>query len=293
MQRNGETLSARCEDAGDELRTATENKGILNPQRMEGHKVAVKSLQVLFLGNPGKVDKSFMTFKYNEGQMIESLFLSYLIRTDQGNVLVDAGFHPDDVKRMGSFFGAEIALSPDEYLLNRLKDVNLSPDDIDTIIVSHMHVDHIGWLSEFKNAQLIVQKMEYMFSQEPPYFTTEVFPERYNEAFWAMNWRQIDGDYVLMPGITLLFTPGHSIGHQSVMVDLPETGTIILGLDAVGLQENLDKEIIPTPWSNAREAFLSLKKLKTWAAVRKGRIFPGHDMDFYRREIKKWPDAYV
>jgi N-acyl homoserine lactone hydrolase len=93
-------------------------------------------------------------------------------------------------------------------------------------------------------------------------------------------------------GVTLLYTPGHTIGHQSVMIDLPDSNPIILALDAADLQENLDEELIAFPWSSARDAWLSIRKLKVLAEVRKATIFPGHDIEFYKNKMKKSPDKY-
>jgi len=76
------------------------------------------------------------------------------------------------------------------------------------------------------------------------------------------------------------------------MVDLPGTGTIILASDAANLQENLDKEIIPTSF-DARQAWLSIRKMKVLAQIKNAQIFPGHDIEYYRQKIKKPPEMYV
>jgi glyoxylase-like metal-dependent hydrolase (beta-lactamase superfamily II) len=251
--------------------------------------MAIKSLQVLKVGQPCEEDKNLMAFMQGMGATVKSAFLSYLIKTDTGNILVDTGINPDDVP----FFtrGKQNSWPEEYYLPNCLKTAGVSMDDINTVIITHFHLDHIGWLGQFKKAEIVVQKEEYRFATDPPDWA----PFKYSAPrfdFSGLKLKLVDGDLVLMPGITLLFTPGHSIGHQSVMVDLPKTGTIILCGDAVFLEESLEKEYIPTCWFDTRQSLLSVKKLKTIAQVRNALVFPGHDEEFWQNKMKKSPEAY-
>jgi len=252
--------------------------------------MAVKSLQVLKVGLPCEEDKDLMTFMQGMGARVQSAFFSYLIKTDSGNVLVDAGLHPDDAVFLSR---GSIKSLPEEYHLpNRLKEAGVSMDDIATVIITHAHLDHVGWLAQLHNAEVVMQKEEYRFVTDAPAWT----PFRYSAErfdFSKLKLKLVDGDTVLMPGITLLFTPGHSIGHQSVMVDLPQTGTVIICGDAVFLQENLEKEYIPSTWSDTRQSLLSIKKLKVWAQVRSAIVLPGHDEENWQKNVKKLPEAYM
>jgi N-acyl homoserine lactone hydrolase len=252
--------------------------------------MSVKSLQVLKVGAPYEEDKNLMTFMQGMGAKVKSAFFSYLIKTDTENILVDTGVHPDDLMPLT---GGGMTSLPEEYFLpNRLKEAGLSMSDINRVIITHLHLDHIGWLAQLRQAEIIIQKEEYRFTTDPPAWTPFKYsPQRFD--FSGLNIRLVDGDTVLMPGITLLFTPGHSIGHQSVMVDLPRSGTIIICGDAVFLEESLEKEFIPASWSDTRQSLLSVKKLKVWAQVRNATVFPGHDEDFWREKMKKSPEAYT
>jgi len=252
--------------------------------------MAIKSLQVLKVGMPVEEDKNLMTFMQGMGATAKSGFFSYLIKMDTGNVLVDTGIHPDDVI---AFTRGAMKSWPEEYYLpNRLKQAGSSMDEIKTVIITHLHLDHIGWLGQLQNAEIIMQKEEFKFVTDPPAWT----PYRYSAArfdFSKLKLKMVDGDTVLMPGITLLFTPGHSVGHQSVMVDLPQTGPVIICGDAAFLEENLENEFIPTCWYDTRQALLSIKKLKAWAQVRNATLFPGHDEEYWQKKMKKLPEAYT
>jgi glyoxylase-like metal-dependent hydrolase (beta-lactamase superfamily II) len=255
--------------------------------------MAIRSLQVLFLGTPFKADKGMITFLVDSGKFIDLPFFSYLIKADEGNILIDAGIHPEDISILA---GQKIDLPSDYYLPKQLQKAGMAMNDINIVILTHMHPDHIGWLNSLPNAEVFVQKEEYKYTMHAhtidPFLHTPVndFPTRYH--FHEMKWNLIDGDQVIIPGLSVIFTPGHSAGHQSIMVDLPEAGSIIIAGDAAELKENLDKEIISEPRFDSRSAFLSIKRLKLWASVRKSQIFPGHDFAYWEQKIKKLPESY-
>lgn len=163
-------------------------------------------------------------------------------------------------------------------------------EDINIVIMTHLHGDHVGWLSHLLNAEVIIQKEEYKFATDPPSYVRYI-SERFNSP--DIKWKFVDGDQVLMPGLTLLLTPGHTAGCQSVMVDLPQSGPILLVGDAGFLQDNFQRELIPTSFFDQREALLSIKRLKMWSQVRNAAIFTSHDVNFWRDEMKKSPEAYI
>jgi N-acyl homoserine lactone hydrolase len=256
--------------------------------------MAIQSMQVLFLGVASRMSKGMMTFMKDLRQFIEIPNLCYLVRADEGNILIDAGFHPDDIVKMGE---KKEDIPAESYLPQQLKNIGLSPDDINMVVLTHLNIDHIGWLQSLPQAEVFVQQEEYRYTMfphtvyPPPFTEKDRFPERYN--FRHVKWNLVDGDQELIPGLSVIFTPGHTAGHQSVMVDLPESGPIIIAGDAAFLQENLDKEIIPIYWFDARQAWLSIKRIKLWAQVRNARVFPGHDFEYWQKQMKKSPEAYT
>lgn len=251
--------------------------------------MTIKSMHVLYLGLEANMDKSFITYRVDEGKKVDVVFLSYLIRTDKANILVDAGFHPDDIETMISR-GRKINVRPEDQLPQRIKELGLTFGDIDIVVMTHLHTDHAGWLSHLRHAEIIIQKEEYKVAIDPPSYARYT-PARYN--FPDMKWRMVDGDEILMPGLTALFTPGHTAGSQALMVELPEFGTIILAGDVGDFQENFDKEIIPGLFTDPRQAWLSIRRLKVWSQIRKAPIFTSHDTDYWRQHMKKSPEAYT
>ena len=252
--------------------------------------MAIKSLQVLYLGS-SPIEKNRLVYGLEKSEIVNTTFLAFLIRTDDSNILVDTGPHPDVVQEMVAKGIYNLDVRPEDHLPQRLKEVGLAMEDIDTVVVTHFGFDHTGWLPYLKHAEFIIQRVEYQFGLEPPAFFRASHPEKLRAP--DMKWRLIDGDHILMPGLTLLFTPGHTPGQQSVMVDLPESGTIILSADAGHFQENFEKDLIPNVCVDQMQAWYSMKKIKVWAQIRKAKIFTFHDYDYWDKEMKKPPEAYT
>ncbi len=91
--------------------------------------------------------------------------------------------------------------------------------------------------------------------------------------------------------MTALRSDGHTPGHQSLLVELPETGTVILAGDCCYWQESIDREIPPGVVWDPTRAMHSIKRLKTVARLMNGRIFPSHDPVFWASVVQA-PEAY-
>ena len=91
--------------------------------------------------------------------------------------------------------------------------------------------------------------------------------------------------------MTVLRTDGHTPGHQSLFVELPESGPVVLAGDSCYWQEHIDQERVPGVVWDPTRALHSIKKLKTLARLTGGRIFPSHDPVFWQT-VKQAPEAY-
>ena len=250
--------------------------------------MAVNSLQVLYLGY-SPIPKGMLTYA-RPLEVVDTGFFAFVIRTDDHTILVDTGPHPDDFAEVAPR-GFKFNTKEEDLLPNRLKEIGLTFKDIDMVIWTHVGFDHNGWISHLHHAEHVMQKTEYEFITHPPAFYRAYHPEKFLHP--DIKWRLVDGDTVFMPGITLLMTPGHTLGQQSVMVDLPDSGTIILSADVVHFHENIDKEYIPNICVDQMQAFYSVKRLKVWAQIRKAQVFTSHDYGHWMKAIKKSPEAYT
>ncbi|SCG34162.1 MBL fold metallo-hydrolase [Micromonospora halophytica] len=154
-------------------------------------------------------------------------FRSFALRAGDGPVtLVDAGIGPADSP------AASWAPAPGR-LPDELAAAGIDPTDVRTVILTHLHSDHIGWAVTgtpgrpwFPNADYLVQRAELdaMESINPGLPAGLVAPLRA-----AGRLRVIDGDTDLTPGVRVLSTPGHTPGHQSVLVDTGDERLLLTG----------------------------------------------------------------
>jgi N-acyl homoserine lactone hydrolase len=147
----------------------------------------------------------------------------YLIQTDDGkNVLIDSGY-PEEKYGEGGDYPA------DDWVVNRLAEIGVSPDDIDTVICTHLDVDHAGSHDSFPGAEFVVQEEHLNAADTMPRFQSI-------RSHWddpRLNYRTVSGDVELLPGIELIESSGHVPGHQAVLVRLPQTGPVLLAIDAM------------------------------------------------------------
>ena len=96
-----------------------------------------------------------------------------------------------------------------------------------------------------------------------------------------IDWRLGDGDLEIAPGVTAVLTAGHTVGHQSFVVDRADGSGFVFAFDAADLQENLDREVAPGSLATDDEsaAVESIRRLKSIAAQKGYPVIPGHDPD--------------
>ncbi len=209
---------------------------------------------------------------------------SYLIQTDDGtNVLIDTGFSPEMVamtrqaEKTGQYIRDVVPVR------KHLAALGLAPEDIRYLIATHFDPDHAGEHDAFPNAEIVVQREHYRIAKEGT-------DRRYtmNRAHWdapVLHYRFVDGDTELLPGITLIETSGHVPGHQSVLVRLPETGPVLLAIDAINHAGQRDPE-------TRTVAGYDVDELSTRASTRKLRDIAereGVRLVIYGHDRKQWP----
>jgi glyoxylase-like metal-dependent hydrolase (beta-lactamase superfamily II) len=246
---------------------------------------ALYALQNGFMGAP----RSLLFYGDFSAERAQIPVACYLVRATDGTILFDTGLSPRAVP--GLLRNDPLArFTNEDLLVHRLDVLGLEADDIDVVVLSHLHYDHAGGTELFARSELVVQKDEYAYAHYPaPFFAS--FYYRKNFDLPDRRWRLLDGDAELAPGVTVLRTDGHTPGHQSLLVELPETGPVILTGDACYWQEHLDAERVPGVVWNPTLALHAIKRLKTLARLTGARVFPGHDPDFWRT-VKQSPDAY-
>jgi N-acyl homoserine lactone hydrolase len=168
-------------------------------------------------------------------------------------------------------------------LVTALAAVGLEIGDLRLAVVSHLHLDHSGGIPLLARAgvPVAIQRRELDFVRSG----RATFAEGFREEDWSEPgtvWRVLDGDADVAPGVRVLATPGHTPGHSSLRVDLPETGTWIFAGDAADLGQNL-LDRVPCGYCAGgsaeaeAEAEDSLHRLLDESAATDARLVPGHD----------------
>ena len=220
------------------------------------------------------------------GRTLEMVLGCYLIEMSDGTqVLIDSGFPADVPQPSGKSSNGQ-----ETNVIERLDRLNLHPDDIDMLICTHFDVDHAGYHDAFPRAEFIVQREHYELARSGhPRFASA-------RAHWdhpALHYRLVDGDTELLPGLTLLETSGHTPGHQSVLVRLPQTGPVLLAIDAVAMQRLFtpDRQAWPIDDNEEQLRASTRKLLEVVEREQVALVVFGHDGQQWQT-LKKAPSYY-
>lgn len=204
-------------------------------------------LYVMDCGEITFTDISFFSLK-PEDTDIRTLFVPCYLITHQGKTLMwDVGL-PLNIVGKGVVQpngDAGPAMVYQRSVVDQLADLNLAPDQIDYLALSHMHYDHTGAANLFTRAKWLVQRSEYdaAFSTSPP---VAFVPDTY--AALKNNPTEIlQGDYDVFGdgSVTILSTPGHTPGHQMLLIDLAKTGKLLLSGDLYHFRASRALQAIP------------------------------------------------
>ena len=190
----------------------------------------------------------------------------FLIKHPGGNVLFDTGqpLPAVDCAAHGNYIPV---MKKADYVVEQLKKVGLKTTDITHIVLSHLHSDHAGGLEAFQDTTCYIQTGELEYKDK----------QRIMDKY-LLRWRLISGDHDIFSDrkVQIVSTPGHSPGHQSLLVKLEKTGSVILTADAVYTEEILDNNIMPGVFQNREKSIETIEKIRQMR--RKGvMIITGHD----------------
>jgi N-acyl homoserine lactone hydrolase len=243
-------------------------------------------------------DQSFFTLGRGIGtnRKISSQF--FLIEHPQGRLLFDTGLNPAVLSRPDKYEITKLfqpIVTEADLAPNRLREINLKPDQIDLVANSHLHYDHAGGNIFFKHATFLVQFDEIQSAMWPEPFSGLVAENYCREDFdLPVRYEQLDGDYDVFGDqrVVLIKTPGHTRGHQSLIVRLPEKGTVILTQDAVYLLENLDNLILSAVCWDQRLMYQSYCRIRELRRLENAFIVPGHDLQAWEKLLHA-PEFYA
>jgi glyoxylase-like metal-dependent hydrolase (beta-lactamase superfamily II) len=220
-----------------------------------------------------------------------------LLEVDGGWFLVDSGFNTPLVRDpwLHRRFFSNPSYQPElvgpengDPLEAAFALAGVDPRDVVGVIISHLHVDHAGGIRHFTGqAPIYLQRAELAAAEADPRrseLSGAMFRIDWDDP--AVDWRLLDGDAELAPGITAILTAGHTPGHMSVVVEVDPSCRehhavpgYVFACDAADLQENLDHEQpVSAPAGQSPEITLeAIRKMKSIAFDKGYRVMPGHD----------------
>jgi glyoxylase-like metal-dependent hydrolase (beta-lactamase superfamily II) len=252
----------------------------------EARAEGVDKLYVIDCGWSHAPDQSRWSPGINVGVPIDFSGNCYLIHHTQGGYLLwDTGITDAVAARpngYGGGFGAPV-WHRSETLIASLAELGLKPADIGYVALSHTHPDHAGNVDEFPTSMLLIQQAEfdYAMKQERKPFN----PDR------PVTKLEGDKDVFGDGSVTLISTPGHTPGHESLLLHLPKTGWLVLSGDAVHFKSNWDNRIVPSFNVDQAASKASMQRVADILTEHKAQLWINHDKP-QSDALKRSPDYY-
>jgi glyoxylase-like metal-dependent hydrolase (beta-lactamase superfamily II) len=217
------------------------------------------------------------------GQADATFTISYffwVVRGPHDVLLLDTGFDQPVAARRGQ----ELVAPMRECLAA----AEVDPGEVGTIVLSHLHFDHVGNLELFPQAELVVQAAELEFWSDPialrPQFASVAersYLDTVARADAAGRIRRITGDTTLAPGITAISLPGHTPGQQGLRIDGADHG-VVLASDAVHYYDELRHDMTFVIVHDVAEMYRSYDRLRAYETSGDV-VVPGHDTEVLDR----------
>lgn len=234
-------------------------------------------------------------FDPDVGKKVYEPWFFYVVDHPEGRVMFDAGVHPalidEPAARLGKWADLmEIRMGAGDDVVSQLASIGLAPGDVSTVVLSHMHFDHVSALELFRHARIVVQRKELAFARSPAVYQATTYIA--SDFAGDFDWHPIDGPLDLFGDgtIELIPTPGHTPGHQSMLVSL-EGGSLLLLADATYQLDKMRDRLLPAIVYDP-EAMVASWELLEWLAKREGaEMFCSHDLHFKAR-MRLAPEAW-
>jgi glyoxylase-like metal-dependent hydrolase (beta-lactamase superfamily II) len=226
---------------------------------------------------PTDVSQRFTdTYAYS-GVKIQLVYSCYLIKHGDDYMVWDSGHAM-----------ANPTNGPKVSLVDLLGKLELKPENIKFIGISHYHGDHIGQVGSFPKSTLLIGKGDWDALTDPA--KAQAMADPANFAAWIKGGSKVeavpyDKDVFGDGTVVMLNTPGHTPGHHSLLVRLKEKGPVLLSGDLAHFRENYDSDGVPNFNTHRGDSLASMDRFKKIAANLKATVIIQHD----ERDIGKLP----
>jgi glyoxylase-like metal-dependent hydrolase (beta-lactamase superfamily II) len=211
----------------------------------------------------------------------------YVIQHPKGNLMWDAGL-PEGLVGQKPFTdpSGAFTVSRKDSLANQLKNIGLKVSDFKYFALSHNHFDHIGHANTMKNAIWLVQENEYDF------FRSDAVKKNNGDLYNAIKDltkpKKLNGDYdVFSDGTVIIkYAPGHTIGHQTLYLNIGLEKPVILIGDLYHFEENRENRRVPIFNHDKESTLKSMELIESFAKEKGAEIIIQHSQNDFERLTK-------
>jgi 4-pyridoxolactonase len=211
------------------------------------------------------------------GPQVRIPVYSVLVEHDDGLFLFDTGIDLDHMNRVLPFELPE--QTPEQTIPAQLEACGFAVSDVTTLVNSHLHIDHVGGNQLFRGTRTVIHEKEVAQARNHEPF--EFFG--YSDKSWdyeGLNLETVSGDIELAKGIFLYETPGHTVGHYSLLLEPGgRAKPLLFAVDVAYTEAAMEKGIQPGFHNNPHDGVLSIRRVKELAAEHGAEVFLSHDMD--------------
>lgn len=158
---------------------------------------------------------------------------TWFIEGPKEKIIVDTGAIVEKFPVQARYRGIkDVTVEQVQTLEEGLGKLGLKPEDIDVVILTHMHEDHVMLARSYPNAKFIVQKAELEYARNPHPVQQFTYLK---DKFEDVNFEVIEGDKEIVEGVSVMLMTGHSAGGQNVIVDTTKGKVAIAGFCGIDL----------------------------------------------------------
>jgi N-acyl homoserine lactone hydrolase len=215
------------------------------------------------------------TYAYGDLKL-QLIYSCYLVKHGDDYLLWDAG-HAMTTPNV----------APKVSLVDQLAQINLRPEQIKYIGISHYHGDHVGQAGSFPKSTLLIGKGDWdvLTSAKPPEGAVAAPFASWIKGESKVEPVALDKDVFGDGSVIMLYTPGHTPGHHSLLVKLPQKGAVLISGDLAHFRENYETNGVPTFNTDRAQTLASLDRVKKIVAGAKATVIIQHDA----RDLDKLP----
>jgi N-acyl homoserine lactone hydrolase len=241
-------------------------------------------------------------FRVPKDRWLAAPIVAFLVEhPGAGRVLIDTGFHASvavkpasNLGRFGALLYREIDMRPEQTVESQLRDKDIEPSGVGTVIMTHLHPDHASAIVDFPDSTFLLSDVEweaaaeggprqgYVKSQFDHGFDYRLLDFDSDEANSFSGFaRSLDvfGD----GSVRVVFTPGHTLGHLSVVLRT-QSGEVLVAGDAIFMHRTLDEDRLPFAVPDEHLFRRSLREIRQYRKeTPDALIIPGHDWEAWQK----------